>query len=227
MLPSAATATEIPGNFTHRVGPNETLWSIGKRYGVPYQQIMRANGLVDASQLSMGRVLVIPGPQVQAPGPLPRIPLSPNGRWHYIVIHHSATPTGNARVFDRSHRRRGFTQGLGYHFLIDNGSAGRRDGQIEIGARWTRQQVGAHCNAGGMNYHGIGICLVGDFTRRQPTSAQMDSLVALVDELRRYYRIPPDHIIRHRDVSGKRTACPGNDFPWAELRRRLAQRAAL
>jgi len=178
---------------------------------------MRANGLTDPTQLAAGRILVIPPPQAVKI----RIPLYPNPRWTHLVIHHSAMARGNARLIDRAHRRQGFTHGLGYHFVIDNGTASRRDGQIEVGPRWLRQQRGAHCNAGGMNQHGIGICLVGDFTNRPPSSAQMASLVYLVRQLRAYYRIPTSRILRHRDVPGKSTACPGDQFPWRTFLSRL------
>lgn len=211
-LPAAA------GVLTHTVAAGETLWSIGKRYGISHADLMRANGLTDATALSAGQVLVIPRPYV----PTPTIPLYANPQWTYIVIHHSATTRGNARTLDRIHRKRGFTNGLGYHFVIDNGTVGRRDGQIEVGRRWTRQQKGAHCDAGGMNDHGIGICLVGDFTNRPPSLAQMRSLLALVTSLRRYYRIPTNRVIRHRDVLGKHTACPGDRFPWTQFKRQLA-----
>ena len=202
---------------THRVAPRETLWSISKRYGVPYQNIMRANGLTDATQVPAGAMLIIPRPKVTKV----RIPLDPNPQWTHIVIHHSAMKTGNAKIIDRAHRRKGFKNGLGYHFIIDNGTARRHDGQLEVGPRWLRQQPGAHANAGGMNQHGIGICLIGDFTHQQPSAAQMDVLVSLVEELRAFYKIPASRVIRHRDVPGKTTACPGNRFPWTALRRRL------
>ena len=207
-----------PGTLTHTVRPHETLWSIGKKYGVPYREIMRVNGLTDATTVPAGHVLVIPRPLV----PKARIPLVPNPRWTHLVIHHSATTRGHARLLDRTHRKRGFTKGLGYHFVIDNGTLGRRNGQIEMGTRWLRQQEGAHCNAGGMNEHGIGICLVGDFTRRPPSPAQMESLVYLVEQLQAYYRIPGSRVIRHRDVSGKNTACPGNQFPWVTFKQQLS-----
>lgn len=205
------------GALTHRVAPGDTLWSIGQQYGVPYREIMRVNGLTDPAQLAGGRLLVIPRPQaVQA-----RIPLHPNPRWTHIVVHHSALVRGNAKLIDRAHRRQGFTNGLGYHFVIDNGTARRRDGEIEVGPRWLRQQEGAHCNAGGMNQHGIGICLVGDFTSRPPSPAQMAALLYLVQQLRAYYQIPVSRIIRHRDVPGKATACPGDRFPWRAFVARL------
>ncbi|MFQ5589758.1 MAG: peptidoglycan-binding protein, partial [Phycisphaerae bacterium] len=52
-------------------------------------------------------------------------------RWTTIVIHHSATETGGASLFDRFHRKRGW-DGLGYHFVIGNGTD-TPDGLIEVG----------------------------------------------------------------------------------------------
>ena len=149
-------------------------------------------------------------------------PWAPQGYrpWRYIVIHHSATDDGNARQFDKAHRRRGWDE-LGYHFVIDNGTTTKIDGQIEASPRWIKQMDGAHCNAAGMNQCGIGICLVGDFTHHPPSQAQMDSLVLLVNILQKYYRIPLKRVIGHRDVPGKITECPGKSFPWDEFKRRL------
>jgi LysM repeat protein len=212
----------VPGMVTHQVRPKDTLWAISRQYGVSYHDIMRANRLSDPGQLHVGQPLLIP----QRPVVKATVPMYPTTRWTHIVVHHTATQTGNARLFDRAHRRKGWTNGLGYHFLIDNGTMGKADGQIEIGPRWKRQQNGAHCNAGGMNEHGIGICLVGDFTHRRPSDAQLASLAALVEQLRGYYRIPSTRIIRHRDVRGKSTECPGDSFPWVRFKQTLAIRTA-
>src|SRR5690349_17176054 len=43
-------------------------------------------------------------------------PVAPRA-WKWIVIHHSASPSGSAAVFDREHRERGFDE-LGYDFVI-------------------------------------------------------------------------------------------------------------
>ncbi|WP_198586049.1 peptidoglycan DD-metalloendopeptidase family protein [Pararhizobium haloflavum] len=40
---------------------NETIYSISRRYGVPVDEIMRANGISDATKVAPGQQLVIPG----------------------------------------------------------------------------------------------------------------------------------------------------------------------
>jgi len=144
-------------------------------------------------------------------------------RWRAIVIHHMASGAGSAAVINRIHRQKGW-DGLGYHFVIGNGTM-TEDGQVEIGYRWNRQLVGAHCRApragddNWWNRNSIGICLIGDFTATQPTRRQMDQLVRLVRGLMDEYDIPLSEVQPHGEV--KTTACPGHDFPWDEFLRRI------
>ena len=148
--------------------------------------------------------------------------VAPLRDWQYIVIHNSATRVGKAEAFDAAHRARGMINGLAYHFVIDNGTEDGRDGFIETGTRWVRQMHGGHCRQAYFNEHGIGICLVGDFSRDQPTPKQMESLVLLVRGLQEQFHIPDDHILGHGEVVGEFSECPGKEFPWDELRKRLA-----
>lgn len=134
--------------------------------------------------------------------------------WNYIVIHHSATESGNAAEFDKSHRARGWENGLGYHFVIGNGN-GSGNGEIEIGNRWMNQIDGAHAGVQEYNHLGIGICLVGNFNESYPTKAQMDSLLALIQYLQERCRIPLENVILHRHC--KETDCPGGNFPYYKL----------
>ena len=150
--------------------------------------------------------------------------------WRHIVIHHSATPRGSAGSFDRMHRARGWDE-LGYHFVIDNGDGGP-DGRIEVGRRWRVQKWGAHCGGTPDNEYnnlGIGICLVGDFTRRRPSARQLASLQRLVNYLAAAYGIPPDRVVGHRDAPNAATSCPGaklHQYLHATLRPRLARHLA-
>jgi len=117
------------------------------------------------------------------------------GRWRAIVIHDSGSLVGSAKTIDRAHRRLG-RDGLGYHFVINNASGGE-DGRIERGPRWRGQIRGAHSIGDGsqwFNEHAIGICVIGDFQRQAPTSAQIDRLVRLVQLLQTRLGIPSDEI---------------------------------
>lgn len=140
-------------------------------------------------------------------------------RWKFIIVHNSGTRQGNARAFDYYHRKvRRMRNGLAYHFVIGNGTSSG-NGQIEIGDRWRRQINGGHVHSDYMNNIGLGICLVGDFNRDQPTRAQLDAC----DELIRYLRERcgksdgQSLIVRpHREVNPPRwaTDCPGDAFPY-------------
>jgi hypothetical protein len=145
-------------------------------------------------------------------------------RWQFIVVHNSGTRQGNARVFDYYHRHvRRMQNGLAYHFVIGNGTS-TGNGQIEVGDRWRRQINGGHVHSDYLNNISLGICLVGDFNRDQPTRAQLDAC----DELIRYLRercgktdrgtIP---VRPHREMNPPRwpTDCPGDRFPYSWFRR--------
>lgn len=203
----------------HEVAPGETIWRISKTYDVTADSILEANSIRDASRIEAGQVLLIPRA-------CPRktvIPLFNTTRWEYIVIHHSATSFGNSFFFDKVHNVRGFNRGIGYNFVINNGTRNKKDGEIEVTPRWIKQIDGAHCKAFGMNRKGIGVVLVGDFTYESPTEAQLDSLIRLVNILRQYYDIPIENIMGHGQVPGAATECPGRMFPWNYFLTRLEQ----
>lgn len=161
----------------------------------------------------------LPGVPEERPAP----DLPGKNAWRYIVIHHSASSSGNAASFDRMHRGKGW-DGLAYHFVITNGKGGP-DGGLEVSHRWWAQKHGAH--AGGLtreappetrndyNEFGIGICLVGNFQHREPTRAQMKRLAGLIQRLRQMFDIPAENVVGHQHV--KSTACPGKLFPWRTL----------
>jgi hypothetical protein len=176
------------------------------------------------------------GPDEPRPADKPAIGTRPEWEaegyrpWRHIVIHHSATPDGSAARFDKAHRQRGWDE-LGYHFVIDNGRGGP-DGRIEVGTRWKHQKWGAHTGGTPRNEYnsfGIGICLVGDFSGRMPSRAQLESLNRLVTYLAARHDIPPGHVIGHCDAPGATTDCPGrllHDYIHKTLRADLTRRLA-
>lgn len=147
----------------------------------------------------------------------PWAPPVPSRTWKYIVLHHSASPSGNASVFDREHKDKGWDE-LGYHFVIDNGQGGP-DGRIEIGPRWRKQKWGAHAKTPDNKYNnfGIGICFVGNFENSRPTAKQLASAARLVSWLEQTYKIPSTNIIGHEDT-GRSTLCPGKFLQVARVR---------
>ena len=123
------------------------------------------------------------------------------------IIHHSASPDVPASTIHGWHLGQKWA-GIGYHFVI------RQNGVIERGRpEWA---LGVHAGPG--NTDSIGICLAGNFEAGKPTPAQMDALVWLLRDylMPKYGKLS---VIGHRDVM--QTACPGRNFPWAELRERL------
>ena len=127
------------------------------------------------------------------------------------IIHHSASGDVSAATIHGWHLNRGWS-GIGYHFVI------REGGSIERGRPlWA---IGSHSGPAG-NGDSIGIVLAGNFETGKPTSAQMDSLVWLIkDHLKpRFGNID---VMGHSDVMA--TACPGKNFPWGELEKRLEEK---
>ncbi len=162
-------------------------------------------------------------------------PRSPFG-WHpdTLIVHHSATPdrTGrrllDAGDIDAMHARRHFltvVQGkayhIGYHYVV------LADGTVQPGR--PEESRGAHARH--VNDHALGICVIGSFSStdnprgrkgpRTPTPAQMRALTALCLALMEKYDIPPERVLRHRDVG--QTECPGDRFPFAALQRALRE----
>jgi LysM repeat protein len=225
-LPHGVKMVYEPGGGTaagskqvyHTVAPGETLWRIAQMYNVDIEKIKKANRINNVQDVDIGRKLYIPGAS-------PRknvVTLYPSSKWKYIIIHHSGTDMGNSQQFYVAHKKKGW-ETVGYHFVIDNGSCGKDAGQIETTPRWIKQMNGAHCKASNMNEKAIGVCLVGNYSQDRLSGKQMDSIVFLVNELRRFYRIPNANIMGHSSVPGAATECPGKKFPWTEFWTRLGR----
>ena len=218
-VPGAASS--VPTTTTYTVRRGDELDNIARRFGVSRSSIVSLNNLSDANRIIVGQKLRIPGSGSVNSGPtlssslrnqLDAMRVSP-GKWDYIVIHHSATPVGSPKGMDRHHREvRHMENGLAYHFVIGNGR-GYGDGTIYVGNRWRKQINGGHLASERLNARSIGICLVGDFTRRGPSKEQMESLVALTSYLMDRCNVSKSKVQTHRQIHPNHTACPGNRFP--------------
>lgn len=145
-------------------------------------------------------------------------------KWKAIVVHHSGTQNGNAAIFDKWHREGNHWEGVGYDFVIGNGTDSG-EGQVEVTFRWREQKTGAHCGGTPGNWaneEAVGICLVGNFNHTVPTARQVQSLVKLVRFLQKRYGIPKSRIFGHNTTPGARvTDCPGKRFSMARLKSML------
>jgi len=216
--PSPGLIVGPPGVY-HIVGSGQTLWRIAHTYEIDIKDIMRVNNIKDPTQLGVGSELFIPGAK-NALTVEPYRPIETEAiekiigskrdsyKWRYITLHHSATLEGNAEAFDRNHRKRKMG-GLFYHFVIGNGTCSG-DGELEVGWRWRKQ---AKAN----RPYDIQVCLVGDFNRQEVTAAQYSSLLQMLKILCKQYSIPFKNIRRHKDIAGRATECPGDNFPFYKL----------
>jgi len=218
----------------YRLKKGDTLWEISRKYKVSTDKIMAENNIRSPNRLKVGEVLFIPMTvqELDRMSYLDRLKLEIRKkiklsrkkslrRWQYIVVHHSATDMGNARTFNNYHKnRRHMVNGLAYHFVITNGRSSP-DGKLEIGDRWWKQLHGGHVKSDYYNNYGIGICLVGNFTRYLPTEKQFNTLVALVNVLQEMCSIPSSRVVGHGGIKKEYTACPGKIFPMRRLKSNL------
>lgn len=167
-----------------------------------------------------------------------------------IAIHHSATadrttgaPLGNAHTFFDYHvKERGWAHG-GYNYVITG------SGEIEYAL--DEKIAAYHAgfadpdNSEGLeqgqywNNHYLAICLAGWFSQGRtykdsagrtqsipnnftgPSAAQMESLLGLIQQLRRKYNISVDNVRGHRELAGNATTCPGPTLDPAQIRATL------
>lgn len=67
-----------PDHFEHTVQFRETLSVIAKHYGIPMDELMRANGIADANRINQGQTLWIPPTAItRQPPPAPEPPEPP------------------------------------------------------------------------------------------------------------------------------------------------------
>ena len=209
---------------SYRVRKGDTLSGIARKFGSSVTELQELNHLKSVHRIRVGQQLTISETSSNSSA-LPRKLRWAIGhkqvqkkRWNRIVVHHSATDSGNALIFHRAHIRRGMENGLAYHFVIGNGTK-TGDGEIEIGDRWKKQLHGGHVRSLRVNETSIGICLVGNFMVRKPTTKQLESLDHLTHFLQRDLLFGKPKVCGHKDI--ERNLCPGRHFPLAAYKKRF------
>jgi len=203
------------------VSKGDTLSHIALRFKTTVKAIKNANGLPSD--------LIIIGQTLAIPTKLPELKYAKNvaeatrrikvdvDRWKWIVAHHSAVEAGNARIYGNYHRNvKRMRDGLAYHFVIGCGRDSG-DGEIEIGSRWTNQIRGGHVRKTSVNDTGIGICLVGNFQSRKPTTKQLAAFQELMGLLNNFILEKKCNFAGHKEIDLHHTVCPGRNFPLREM----------
>lgn len=214
----------------YTVKKGDSLGGVASRFGVKLSDITSRNKIDRPDLIKVGQKIIIPikGGTIKKPTLLPTslikslTSIRPTAKkWKKIIIHHSATPTDDALNMHRVHKARGMKNGLAYHFVISNGSRKAYDGEVYIGSRWKGQLDGGHVKKLSLNKTSIGICLIGNFEKKSPTTKQLSALEGLCEYLMKRCSIPKSQVTTHKIIHPGHTACPGKLFSLPSLIRRL------
>jgi LysM repeat protein len=224
-IPNGSTS-EIP----YTVKKGDSLGSIASRFGAKLSEICSRNGISSPNLIKVGQKIIIPvkGSTKPPPSLLPSSLIKSlssikpyPGKWKKIIIHHSATPVDDAMNMHRVHKARGMKNGLAYHFVISNGSRKAYDGEVYIGTRWKDQLDGGHVKKQSWNKTCIGICLIGNFELKPPSTKQFNSLEGLCKYLMSRCNIAKSNVTTHKLLHPGHTACPGKFLSLPSFQRRL------
>jgi hypothetical protein len=94
-----------------------------------------------------------------------------------VVFHHSLTDNGNVESFRKYHVEYNGWEDIGYHFVIP--ATGHYEKGRDI------HYIGSH--AYGKNKDSIGVCLIGNFFKYEPTVEQLNECLILYHGLCRLY----------------------------------------
>lgn len=214
----------------YTVKKGDSLGGVASRFGVKLSDITSRNKIDRPDLIKVGQKIIIPikGGSIKKTTLLPTslikslTSIRPTAKkWKKIIIHHSATPTDDALNMHRVHKARGMKNGLAYHFVISNGSRKAYDGEVYIGSRWKGQLDGGHVKKLSLNKTSIGICLIGNFEKKSPTTKQLSVLEGLCEYLMKRCSIPKSQVTTHKIIHPGHTACPGKLFSLPSLIRRL------
>ena len=138
----------------------------------------------------------------------------PTSAIQMLVIHHSAvSPTVGPKRMAEYHVNSLQWPGLGYHFMVSD------DGIIYQGNTLTT--VSYHAMEA--NGRSVGICFLGNFTKKVPPPAQLHAGAQLVAWLMQELDIALDDVKGHKEAMKAATACPGAQWlsgkKWKEMLR--------
>lgn len=121
-----------------------------------------------------------------------------------IIIHHSATADTPAKNFDGIKNHHINVNGwadIGYHYVVED-----VDGGYKVFKGRDEDRAGVHCP--GQNNQSLGICLVGDFRKGNPSKEQLEKTKELIKDI--YSRHGELPLYKHSDFVA--TQCPCFDL---------------
>lgn len=130
----------------------------------------------------------------------------------YLIIHHTAgNPNGTVNDLCRVHfGERGWST-VAYPFYIGN------DGTVY--QLKPDDEVSPHSFH--YNNNAIAICCSGNFNDYPMPDAQYEALLKLTRRLLKKFNLTPNDVLRHCDLPGNQTECPGRNFDLTKFRKDL------
>lgn len=131
-----------------------------------------------------------------------------------IVLHYTGMPTGQGAL----ERLRDPQAKVSAHYLVEED--GRIFALVAEERRAWHAGVAVWRSAQDINARSIGIEIVNpghEFGYRAFPDAQIDAVIALLDDIRTRWDIDDDRILAHSDVAPSRKEDPGERFPWKRL----------
>ena len=110
---------------------------------------------------------------------------------------------------------------IGYNLGIELAPAEKKSRYTtpEVVLKYGRSltESGAHCWQEGMNALSIGLLVVGNFDKKEPSSEIWRFLVKTIREIQQVF--PDIKILGHTEVSGVQKSCPGTKVNLEQLRK--------
>lgn len=132
----------------------------------------------------------------------------PRVRYRAIVVHHTASQSGDFRSVRRHHLSRGWLE-IAYHFVLSNGSTDIGLGHLEPTWRYRLGLWSAGTKSRRANLTALHVCIVGNYEETELPKALEGPVGHAIRALQEKHGIPDDRILLHRDCG--RTACPGKN----------------
>jgi hypothetical protein len=133
--------------------------------------------------------------------PTKTYPTRPLSNIETLVIHHSAVaPDVGPKRIARYHVNHWDWAGIGYHFLIGQDGIIYQGNELETISKHT----------GNINSKGVGICFLGNFTKKVPPPEQLQAGAHLVAWLLQELDLDLEMVRGHKEYMA--TACPGDQW---------------